>query len=295
MQYFSYIIFRIFVAIFALLPFPILYLKADFVAFLLYRVFKYRRKVIAQNIRNSFPEKNEAAIELIIKNTYSNLADLIVEAIKGFSLSEKTLRERYRFTNPELILNDKSLNGNTLGMAAHLTNWEWGTMAYPLFLPSVTNVGLYQPIKNKRIDAYVQRKRSKTNLLLVSVKRTNEYMMKLKDESNHHYVFISDQTPGDPKKSHWLPFLNQDTPFLHGGDEYSRTLGYPVYFILIRRVKRGFYEVSFELLEKDPKNTPPQYITQIYAERLEKAIRDSPSDWLWSHRRWKHKRTNELN
>jgi Kdo2-lipid IVA lauroyltransferase/acyltransferase len=288
MKFIGYIFFRLVTFLFALMPFRVMYILSDFTAFMLSKVFKYRRKIIYDNLRNSFPEKSPNEIDAIAKGAYRNLADITLEGIKCFSMSEKTISKRYVFTNPEMLNDSNRAGGNSIVMAAHFGNWEWGTVGFPLFVKKCV-VGFYKPLSNSYIDAYGRKSRGHTGLELVSIGDTAWAFEEYKNIPST-YVLISDQNPAN-SNAHWVKFLNQDTACLYGGDKYARLYNYPVYYIEIKRIKRGFYHVTLEEMVMNPMDTAPEDITKIFMQRLEKQILLNPNDWLWSHKRWKIKKT----
>ena len=103
---------------------------------------------------------------------------------------------------------------------------------------------------------------------------------------------IADQTPR-PDNAFWTSFLNQDTPVFWGTEKIARKIDFPVVYISVKRLKRGFYNVTAEVLAEHPKETADEQISTMHTARLEKDIREQPEIWLWSHRRWKHKRPME--
>jgi Kdo2-lipid IVA lauroyltransferase/acyltransferase len=287
MKYIGYLFFRFITFLFSLMPFRMMYALSDFTAFMLSRVVKYRRNVIYENLKNSFPEKSPSEIEAIAKLAYRNLADITLEGIKCFSMSEATIRKRYIFTNPEIINDSSRAGGNSIVMAAHYGNWEWGTVGFPLYIKRCV-VGFYKPLSNKYIDAYGRDSRGNTGLELVSIGKTAWAFEAFKNRPAS-YVLVSDQNPAT-NNTHWVKFLNQDTACLYGGDKYARMYDYPVYFTVIKRIKRGHYTVTLEELVLNPNDISPEGITQIFMSRLERQIVAAPQDWLWSHKRWKIKR-----
>ncbi|HSG67489.1 MAG TPA: lysophospholipid acyltransferase family protein, partial [Bacteroidales bacterium] len=104
------------------------------------------------------------------------------------------------------------------------------------------------------------------------------------------YAFAADQTPSNPRTSYWGRFLHQDTPFYTGMEKLARTLDLAVIYLDLYREKRGHYVGEFSMITNEPKSTKENEITDAYILRLEEAIRKRPDNWLWSHRRWKHKR-----
>jgi Kdo2-lipid IVA lauroyltransferase/acyltransferase len=284
MQYIGYFGFRLVVFVFSLIPFWLLYLLADGIYFLLYRVFSYRIKVVRGNLERSFPEKSIEEIRFIERASYRNLADVLVEGIKGFGMSEATMRKRYVFLNPELLNNRQDKGGNSIAMGMHYGNWEWGVFSFQIYIKSLI-VGYYKPLTNKIIDNYVYQKRAASGIELTSIKKTAWSFEHFKDRRSC-YVFVSDQSPSTHETT-WVKFLNQDTACLYGADKYARQTNFPVYFLDMHRVKRGYYTVKIELICENPGELAEGDITRMYMTRLEQKIVAQPNDWLWSHKRWK--------
>lgn len=283
----GYLFFRFFVFIFGLLPFKVIYWLSDGVAFLLRNVFKYRRKVVEKQLRDSFPDKSDDEIKAIVKKTYKNLADIMLESIKGFTISEKEIRSRYKFTNPEVINKITDQGRSVIMAAAHYNNWEWGAFSVPIWL-SGTGVGFYKPLANKYIDRYGKENRSRLGLILASIGDTARIIDKYKDK-NAIFVLIADQHTWS-KGAHWINFLGRETPCHQGIDKYSRMLKMPVFYADISRIKRGYYEVTLIPLTDGKQDLPEGAITKIFMKELENRLHEKPENWLWSHKRWKRQR-----
>ncbi len=274
--------------IFRYLPFPVLYVLSDFLYTLLYRVTKYRYAVITGNLRRAFPEKPEKEITGYTRKFYLNFADILLETLKGLGITERAILQRYQFLNPDLPDQDFNANQNIIILTSHHTNWEWAVLSVNLWLKHQV-VGIYKPLKNKTVNTFFNQHRQKWGLELVSMAKTARAFAK-KRETPAAFVFIADQTPSDIKNAHWVNFLNQETAFHHGMDKIARRTNYPVYLADIKRARRGYYEVTFSLLCREPAKLQEKDITILYANALEKIIRKDPANWLWSHRRWKRKR-----
>ncbi len=257
---------------------------------MLYKVIKYRREVIITNLKNSFPEKSVQEREEICRKSYTNLSDIILESFKSFSMSEKEIREKCKFLNPEIVNNQTKANGHSLQVAAHYANWELVALAYSLYI-NRRNFAFYKPLANKYINDFSLKNRISTGLDFVSVEKPAQIFKDFANENNvpSTFVLVSDQSPISPK-SHWVKFLNQDTACLRGADVYARLYNLPVYYIDIQRIARGFYTINLKLLTDKPRSISPQGITEIFMHELETIIRRKPEDWLWSHKRWKMKK-----
>jgi len=253
-------------------------------------VFGYRKKVVYSNLKRSFPEKSEQEIHRIAKDFYTNLSDITLESIKGLSMSKKALQKRYPVLNVDLLDEYLVNNKSVIGLASHYTNWEWGVLSFG-FQFKHKSIGLYKPLSNKYIDSYIKKTRAAWGMNLVSIKNTSDAFNE-KHEKPAVYFMVSDQSPSNRKKAIWVKFLNQDTACLHGAEAYAKKYDLPLVYGDIQRVKRGYYNVTISIIEENPKQTKEGEITQKYMKKLEDTVLAKPENWLWSHKRWKHKREN---
>jgi KDO2-lipid IV(A) lauroyltransferase len=288
MNHISDLFFKGITLLFRYLPFRVIYILSDFLYTLLYRVGKYRFQVISQNLKGSFPEKQDSEINGLIKRFYLNFSDILMETLKGLAIKKESILQRYKFINANLLDQDFENNQNVIILASHHTNWEWAVLSINLWLKHQV-VGVYKPIKNKRVDTFFNTRRKKWGLELISMSKTARALAKRR-RTPAAFVFIADQTPSDIKNAHWINFLNRPTAFHHGMDKIARRTNYPVYLADIKRVKRGFYEVEFSLLCPEPGKMKESEVTEHYAKGLEDIIKKDPANWLWSHRRWKRKK-----
>lgn len=270
------------------LPFRGMYLLSDLGCFLLRNVFRYRKKVVLSNLRNSFPVKSEEEIQALASAFYHHFTDILLESLKGLRLPKAELQRRFVYRNPEIFQPFFEKNQSVILLGSHYGNWEWGVLSFPLAVQHSV-VGIYKPLKNKAVEGFLNSLRKKWGLHLAEMNQAGRAIVSYKNQPSI-FVLIADQTPSDMRNAHWANFLNQDTPFLQGMDKLARQTGYPVFYFEIERVKRGFYEVTFSPICEAPKELPEGKITQRYAASLEATIRNSPADWLWSHRRWKRAR-----
>lgn len=284
----GFFLFRFFVAIFWFCPFWLLYFLSDILSFLLYYVFRYRIKVVEGNLLAAFPQKTDDERRLIAKKFYTHFSDLCLEGIKGFSMTDKQLLNRFFGTNISLINDYMDTGKSALLLAGHYGNWEWAVAACGIQAKH-TLIGLYKPLNNKKIEQWVKQKRERCGLVLASIGTTPETFEQYKAQPTC-YIMLGDQNPSNPNLAHWTNFLNQDTACLHGPDKYARKTGYAVFYAEITKVKRGYYRADLELLSSEQQPLYEAQITEIFMKRVEKTILAAPEFWLWTHRRWKHKR-----
>lgn len=278
-----------FLYIISLLPFPVLYLLSDFMYVVLYRMLGYRKQVVLTNMRNSFPDKTDDEINQLAKKYYHYLCDLTLETFKTLTISKKTMVKRCRFTDEALQTFNQlaAKNQSIILVMGHLGNWEWAGNSFSLLCKHHLYV-IYHPLSNRHFDGLMYRMRSRFGTGLIPMKDTFRQMLANRNELTAT-AFIADQSP--PKEgAHWMTFLNQETPVFKGTELIARKINYPIVYGSIKRVKRGYYEVSVEVLIEQPKDTIEGGITETHTRRLEQDIIAQPETWIWSHRRWKHKK-----
>ncbi len=284
----SYIVYG-FVRLISYLPFSILYIFSDIVYLFINYILRYRRKIVTSNLRNSFPEKSEKEINAIRKEFYSHFCDTFIETIKLWTISEEEIRKRCKFLNPEIFDTYKASGKSIITVLGHYGNWEWLTSfavwkdAY--YLP------IYKPLHNKVFDKMFLRIRARFGAKPVAKDDTLRTMISYRNQNKYTAtVFIGDQTPNKANLNYWTKFLNQDTPVLLGTERIAKKLDQVIVFIHMKKVKRGYYEVNLIPLFDNPKETAEFEITEKHTRVLEKIIQEDPAYWLWSHRRWKHKK-----
>ena len=288
MKYLTYLLLRAFIFLFTIIPFKILYVFSDGIYFLVYSLIGYRKKIVFENLRNSFPEKTRDEISSIARKFYHHLCDVLVESVKAFSMKEKEVVKRYEYENTG-FLDDLYREGKSvICVGGHYNNWEWAGIASGTQIKHLP-VGFYKPLSNKIVDAYVRKTRVRGRSMLASITHTASVFSHDYGEPAIFYM-VADQSPSSVRLAYWMQFLNQDTAVLHGPEKYARLHNLPVTFALTQKIKRGYYKVKFILLVEDPSKTVPGEITRIYINELEKIIREKPEFYLWSHRRWKLRR-----
>jgi KDO2-lipid IV(A) lauroyltransferase len=269
------------------LPLKILYLLSDLLYLLVYKVFGYRKKVVTENLRNSFPEKSTDEIEKIRSDFYRYLCDLSLETIKTLSISPSALQKHFKPGDISVFEHYYKENQSVIIVMGHLGSWEMGG-AFFSQLPVHQLYVIYHPLVNKHFDRLFYRMRTRSGTKLYAMKDTFRGMIKNRKEVTAT-AFIADQTPA-PVNAHWMTFLNQDTAVFKGTEIIARKLDYPVIYLSVIREKRGQYRVDSELLVEHPKELSENEVTEMHTKRLEQDIINYPETWLWSHRRWKHKK-----
>lgn len=274
--------------LFSLLPLWFLYRISDLSYLLLYTLFRYRVHVTRKNLRAALPELSEEKLLIIEKQFYRHLGDVLVETIKSFSISKNELLRRMKIENAEIL--DKHLRAgkSLIAVTGHYGNWEWAAMSLALQV-NYPAYGLYLPLKNKVFNASMVRSRSRFGVRLVSVKELADKMEELKNKTCI-WGFIVDQSPAKPDRAHWIEFLHQHTAVATGTDRYARQYNLGVVFGRISKVKRGYYTLKYEEVCIDSRGKEEGQISSKHSGILENIIQGEPAYWLWTHKRWKHRK-----
>jgi KDO2-lipid IV(A) lauroyltransferase len=273
------------------LPFHVLYFISDFLYILLYRIFAYRVKVCNANLKKALPYKTEEEIKIIEKKFYKHLCDVIVETIKSFTISPKELKKRMKLLNPEVLAEVYRTNRKMIAVTGHYGNWEWAAITLP-FQSQYNAQGVYLAIKNPIINRAMIKSRSRFGIDLLEAGKIYQELENRKSTLSIT-GFIADQSPSKPEKGIWMHFLNQETVVASGTERYAALHEMAVAFGKIRKIKRGYYTLEYELVTENAAIEKAGAVTQKHTQILEKIIQEEPQFWLWSHKRWKHKRPAE--
>ena len=252
--------------------------------FLLHKVFKYRLKTVKKNLNLVFPNKDIKELDEIEKKFYSHFADISIESIKAYGMSEKEMKRRYTYENIDEIERIQEKNKNIILICGHYSNFEWLlSIGYNV---KGNGYGIYTPMSNKYFDRLFKKIRGKHNAFLVSRYHINDFMNNLDVNKYHLFGFAADQSPRKIGKSYINKFLGQKVPIFTGAERFSKDFNLSVVFADITRTKRGHYKTKFiEILEEDNN----QYsITDQFLSLLENQIYRDPSQYFWTHNRFKN-------
>lgn len=270
------------------LPFWMLYAISDFLYLVLYKIIGYRTKVVRKNLTNSFPEKSNKEISQLESKFYSHLCDLVVESLKAFSISLEDAKKRMKDRNIEVVNQYHEQGRQVVLVGGHYGNWE----LFAITIGATTKhdtIALYTPLKNEFINEKITKSRSKYGLGMLSIKEIKE---KLNDINSGLYaiIFGADQSPRKSQRAYWVKFLNQETGVQFGTEKFAKEFNAVVIFTNIYKVKRGYYELQYDVITEQPNEEELGFISKTHTNMLEKVIQQQPEFWLWSHQRWKHPR-----
>ncbi|WP_395053544.1 lysophospholipid acyltransferase family protein [Flavobacterium sp.] len=289
MQFLLYLIFYPILWIISILPFPLLYLVSDIVYVIVYYIIGYRKKTVRENLTLAFPNFSKEELLKIEKKSYHHLCDTFLEMIKTMTISREEMNKRYVFTNIEVYLDLEKKGKSIALMCAHYASYEWAvSMNHHI---NFIGYGIYKKIANKYFDKLVRDIRSKFKAVLISTKETKSTIENnAKNNVLGVFGFASDQTPRFSQNLYWDSFLGIETPIHTGAETLAKRYDMNVIFLKGKKVKRGYYEASFEVLSEDVQSVPDFKISELFTRKVENQIKEAPEFYLWTHKRWKHKR-----
>ena len=273
----------------SLLPLRFLYFLSDILFPVFYNIIPYRKKIVFQNLRNSFSEMNENQVKVIARRFYHYFFDLLIESNAGSFLSKAEMSARYVIRNPELC-NELYKKGKSICLLmSHYGNWEWSAIT-PQFLKHQV-LAIYKPLNNHTLDKLFKKSRERFGVEAIPMEKILRVLINYESKKIPSLTFfLADQRPLINIIQYWLVFMNQETPVVTGPEKIARKMDMAVVYFKIIPVKRGYYEAEYVLLFENSKNTGSYEITKRYHEILEETIREKPEYWLWTHHRWKHRK-----
>ncbi len=280
----------------AWLPLGVLYIFSDCIFVMVYYLLRYRRDVTRRNLQNAFPDKSKKEICRIERRFYLHFCDYIVETIKLIHISDKTMRKRFTFKNIHLLDEYYAKNQNIILYLGHYGNWEWiifAKAAQENHHHEYKAYSVYSPLHSKSFDKMMLKLRSKSGSVLVPQKKVMRTIVEMKRKNTPgFFCFIADQSPRRNSITFWMQWLNQETAPIVGPEKLAQQTGYPVVYLDIQKTKRGYYTGEFIVMSEKPNELGEFELTKQYMTLMEKTILRNPACWLWTHKRWKHKRDN---
>lgn len=291
-QFLTYIIVYPIAKLISLLPFTIFYFISDLLYYLIYYAIGYRKKLVLENMRKVFPEKSIEELKKLRKEFYHHFVDIFMEMIKTSSMSLKEMHKRMQLANPELFVGLSEKYPGVIVMTSHHANYEW-LIGLNVFLAN-NAYAVYKKINNKYLNNFIVKSRAKFNCILISTKETREVINKNYKEGKHGtYALISDQSPKKRSIKYYTEFFGHEIPVYTSAEQIAKEYNYPVTFFDTKKVSRGKYKTTYEVLTCSPRDFKDYEITDLFIKKVEKQIREQPAYYFWTHDRFKHEKPSQ--
>ena len=289
MQFLVFILTFPFLWIISILPFRIFYWLSDCIYVLVYYIVGYRKKTVRENLALALPHLSDKERLEIEKKSYHHLCDMFLEMVKTMTISSEEMNKRFKITNLEVIKEYEKKGKSIMLIASHYASWEWLITLNQKI--SFLGVAVYKKLANNHFDKLVRDIRSKYNTELVPTSKTIPLIANnQKNNIQCVYGLASDQSPKADRIFHWESFMGVEVPVHTGPEMLAKKYDMTVVFAKVKKVKRGYYELTIIPLSDNPKSIPDFGITHIYIKEVEKQILEAPEYYFWTHKRWKHRR-----
>ncbi|MCF6297969.1 MAG: lysophospholipid acyltransferase family protein [Flavobacteriaceae bacterium] len=288
MQFLIFILVYPIIWLLSILPMRVLYFLSDIIYILIYHIIGYRKKVVRNNLKLSFPKKSQEELLVIEKKSFHHFVDVFMEMIKSFNISEKEISKRIVIENPDGINKFITSNKNFIIVSSHYGNWEWAPYLINKMV-DCTSYAAYAKIQNKYFEKKMKSSRTKFGVkFILSSKFINKMQENFDNKKTGVYGFLSDQSPMLHKAYYWSNFMGIRVPVITGHEMLAKKFNYPVVYLHTEKVKRGYYKSKLTVLTENPNDFPDYQITDMYLDILEKQIREKPEYYFWTHARFKH-------
>jgi len=275
----------------SIVPFPVAYIIAKVLYFMIYKIARYRRKIVRENIAGCFPDYDQSTILAIEKAHYHYFCDILVESLLLFSISKKSILKHFKIVNSEILDPYFEQERDVILVLGHYNNWEMAAVACDMQLKHKLTV-VYSALKNPFFNKKIKTTRSKYGTWLID-KNELSSIMNSNDRVPVLLSLVSDQSPTYSKRVYWTKFLNRDTAIFLGPEYNAVKYNATVAFAEIAMIKKGYYEMSFSIITDQPRKEKPGFITEEHTRRLENEILEKPEYWLWTHKRWKREKPSD--
>lgn len=276
----------------SLLPLGVHYFFSDIFTFITGRVLGYRRSVVTVNISRSFPDFRYDSIDETVNKFYNHFAEVIAESIWMISASERQISKIVKIENPEVLKYFYGKGQSVLLCGGHIGNWELYSRlcsfegARDLGYPRGKHKIAYKKQHSRLSDMISKWSRGNgRDIILIESNSMARAILKNKADMSCYYL-LADQSPA-PGSKFAANFMNQQTLMINGPEVISRSAGLPVVYFEMERLRRGRYNVKFTTVTENAGDTPAGFITEKFASLMEESIKSNPSNWLWTHKRWK--------
>ena len=286
------------------LPLGFHYACGRFIGFLAGNVFHYRRDVVMTNLARSFPDRKYKELKQICRDFYRHFGDIFAEAVwYGGCRSPRRLRKQriVEMTNPELLNHLFESSPSVMIFNSHCGNWElFGGIGSYCFVDGV-ELAFGEPqmrVVYKKMSSRVWDEFFKSNRIapledragydgLIESHDIMRYALSHKGEKML-YNLNTDQSPYKGSSSVDVgEFMHQPTRSMAGGATLARKLHMSVVYMNMSVRERGHYDMTFTTICEDASEMSVEDIMKSYYSLLQKDIEAQPSNYLWTHKRWK--------
>ena len=284
MQYLVYVLCRVLLGLFGLLPIRLVYAFGWLLGRTGYVLAGPYRRLVLHNLSIAFPKESDAARRALAREHFGRLVANLFCGVRVASLSNDEISRVAQIDNREVFDRLAAQNRGVVVALAHLSNWELVARMGVGFFPPGRNATIYQPIGNPFIDAYARALRSSFGLVLFN----------RRDGFNAPVTFLRaggligvlvDQHAGD--SGAWTPFFGRLASTSTLAALFAGRTRAAIVPCAVSTIGMGRWRLEVaEPIESGPHESLESMTARLNMA-VESMIRKSPADWFWMHNRWK--------
>lgn len=286
-----YAVLRAVASLLQALPLAVLYGSAALVADALFCLDRKHRERALGQLRRSFPDWDQQRIQRVARASMRSLAWLGVEFLLTVrKISPNTWRRHVRLGNiaEALRLMVERKTGLIL-LTGHFGNWE--VMGYTMAALGFDSVAVARRLDNPYVNDWALGLREKAGLRILDKKGAAMEVDGIL-AGRGLVAFIADQDAG--RRGIFVDFFGRPASTFKSIALMAMRHQTPVIVCGARRTAPRFrFEIDIERIiyphEWAERKDPMWWITQEYTASLEAMVRRCPEQYLWAHRRWKHR------
>ena len=250
------------------------------------RIWTSRRYIARANLRAAFPGWDEALTEGTVRDVFGHFGQTTFEIMRLNKHTGSRLLSTVQCSNRAVLDQAASEGKGALFLSGHIGNWE-------LFAGWIRALGfeidvVVKPARNALADRFYNARRSGLGVGIIhSQTGTREILQALR--KGRFVAILADQYAGQEGID--VDFFGRPASTPRGPAALSLRLGCPIYTGVFLREGPGRYVADLDgRIDFQPTGdelSDQTALTQIFTTRLEQHIRRHPSQWLWTHRRWR--------
>ncbi len=265
-----------------------------FLGLLAFHVVRFRRRLVERNLCNAFAlEPGDPRVRRLARANFVHYGLLLVEILRLRTIIGGDLEREVRFVGMEHVEAARELGKGVLVLTAHLGN-------YDLLAVAVTCAGypvsfISKQVKNKQIEHFWMQERAAAGLKILTRRDSPRELLKALKHNELLGVILDQHAHSNGV---WVEFFGRQASTLNILASLARSSGAPVVPMFTRRLADGTHliealpAIPFE--ERESRDETLAHNTQRYTAVIEQAVRATPEQWTWIHKRWKPPRPGGL-
>jgi len=260
---------------------------SNFLAFLAQRVFGYRSRVVMDNLRKAFPEREEKELRRIARGSYRAFIDTMLNIFRIRYASQRRVLRTMTCKNAALLQRLYGEGKSGVIMAGHYSCWEYiGVLQRDI---KHQTVAAYQPLSFAPLENVIAEGRTRFGAIMAALRDVFKVLIDHQQRGIPTMtLMVSDQSPARGSCTHWLTLLGQPTPVLVGPERIAKKINAAVMYLRVVEKRRFSYEYEIVMLSENAAQEAEMAVTKKFYAELEKDLRRVPQLWMWTHKRWKH-------